>query len=84
MVSIIMPTYNSEKFVSRSIQSVLNQTYDQWELLITDDKSTDNTLKIIESFSDSRIKLFQLNDNSGAAVSRNESIKNMSGDFICF
>ena len=84
LVSIIMPTFNSEKFVSRSIQSVLNQTYDQWEFLITDDKSTDNTIHIIESFSDSRIKLFQLNQNSGAAVARNESIRNMSGDFICF
>ena len=79
-----MPTFNSEKFVSRSIQSVLNQTYDQWELLITDDKSTDNTIQIIESFSDSRIKLFQLNQNSGAAVARNESIRNISGDFIAF
>ena len=52
--------------------------------LITEDKSTDNTGKIRESFSDSRIKLFQLNDNSGAAVARNESIRNLSGDFICF
>lgn len=63
----LQPTFNSEKFVSRSIQSVLNQTYDKWEF-----------------FSDSRIKLFQLNHNSGASVARNESIKNMSGDFICF
>ena len=72
LVSIIMPTFNSEMFVARSIQSVLNQTYYQWEFLITDDKSTDNTIQIIESFSDSRIKLFQLDKNSGAAVARND------------
>lgn len=84
LVSIIMPTFNSEKFISRSIQSVLNQTYYNWELLITDDSSTDNTIEVIESFVDSRIKLFELEKNSGAAIARNNSIKNSKGRYIAF
>jgi len=84
MISIIMPTFNSSNCISRSIQSVLKQTYNDWELLITDDRSIDNTVEIIESFKDSRIRLFKLEKNSGAAVARNRSIANLSGDFIAF
>lgn len=86
LVSIIMPTFNSEKFVSKSIQSVLNQTYTNWELLITDDLSTDNTVAIVESHvkNDSRIKLFKLDKNSGAAIARNNSINNSKGRYIAF
>ena len=62
LVSIITPTYNSEKFISETINSIINQTYTNWELLITDDFSSDNTVEIIESYAknDTRIKLFKL------------------------
>ena len=62
LVSIITPTYNSEEFLSETINSIINQTYTNWELLITDDLSTDNTIEIVESYvkNDSRIKLFKL------------------------
>lgn len=83
-VSIIMPAYNSEQYISESIQSVLNQDYDNWELLIVDDQSTDNTVKVIESFNDHRIKVFQLAQNSGAAIARNTAISKAQGDFMAF
>lgn len=86
LVSVIMPSYNSENFISQSINSVKQQTYTNWELLITDDCSTDNTLIIIKSFQskDSRIKIFKLKNNSGAAIARNNSIKNSNGRYIAF
>ena len=86
MVSIITPTYNSSKYIEETIQSVLNQTYTNWELLITDDCSSDNTIQIIEAYQakDKRIKLFRLETNSGAAVARNNSIAKSKGRFIAF
>ena len=86
LVSIITPTYNSEKFISETINSVLNQTYTNWELLITDDCSTDKTVEIVESYvkKDCRIKFFSLKKNSGAAIARNNSIKNSKGRYISF
>jgi len=86
LVSIIMPMYNAEKYIKESIKSVLNQTYEIWELLIIDDVSTDNSLEIVEEYveRDSRIKLFRLDENSGPAVARNVGIKNSIGDFISF
>ncbi|MCI0716068.1 MAG: glycosyltransferase family 2 protein [Chlorobi bacterium] len=86
LVSIITATYNSEKFIEQTINSVINQTYQNWELLITDDCSKDNTLKLLDKYSksDSRIKVFQLSKNSGAAVARNNSIKHSNGSYIAF
>lgn len=85
-VSIITPTYNSHQFIEETINSILNQTYNNWELLITDDCSTDETLQIINGFAnkDHRIKIFQLETNSGAGIARNNSIKHASGRFISF
>ncbi len=85
-VSIITPTYNSEQFVKETIESILAQTYANWELLITDDCSTDSTWHVIREYSqqDSRIKVFKLDENSGAGVARNNSIKEASGRFIAF
>lgn len=86
LVSIIMPNYNCERFLKDSINSVLNQTYKNWELLIVDDCSTDNSLDIIKQFcnKDSRIKFF-LNDlNSGAAASRNLALRKANGKWIAF
>lgn len=86
LVSIITPSYNSADFIIETIESVLAQTYTNWELLITDDCSSDNTCNIINKYvqKDSRIKLFQLTQNSGAGVARNNSIKEAKGDYIAF
>ena len=85
LVSIITPSYNSEKFISETIKSVLNQTYKNWEMLITDDGSTDNSIEIIRILSekDPRIKLFSIK-NSGPAVARNNSIKHAKGSYLAF
>ncbi|MGK7389601.1 MAG: glycosyltransferase family 2 protein [Candidatus Cyclobacteriaceae bacterium M2_1C_046] len=85
-VSIITATYNSEKYITETIKSVINQSYTDWELLITDDFSTDNTTSIIKKFveNDSRIKLFKLPKNSGPAIARNNSIKNSTGKYLAF
>ena len=74
LVSIIMPSWNTGRFIAESIQSVINQTYKRWELIIVDDCSTDNTDEVVESFKDDRIKYFHNEKNSGAAVTRNKAI----------
>lgn len=86
LVSIIMPAYNAEKYISESIESVLAQTYKNWELIIVDDCSSDNTRKIINDYiqKDSRIKFIMLAKNSGAAVARNTAIENAKGRYIAF
>ena len=86
LVSIITPSYNSERFISETINSIINQTYINWELLITDDCSKDNTISIVKSFqkNDSRIKLFVLKSNGGAGLARNNSIRNAKGRYIAF
>ena len=76
LVSIIMPSYNSEKYIETSIRSVVAQTYTDWELIIVDDCSTDGTEAIIRSFADdSRIRFLKNEKNSGAAVSRNYALR---------
>lgn len=84
LVSIVMPSYNSEKYIKASIDSVVNQSYTNWELLIVDDCSTDKTVDIIKSFKDERIKLFQNKINSGAAISRNWALREAKGKWIAF
>ena len=86
LVSIIMPLYNSEKFLSSSIESVVKQTYKNWELIIVDDRSTDNSLqKAIEYMKkDNRIKIIKLQENSGPAIARNTGIEAANGKFIAF
>ena len=85
-VSIITPTYNSSQFICETIDSILNQSYIHWELLITDDCSNDNTWDILLKYAkkDSRIKIFGLDKNSGAGIARNNSIKEASGKYIAF
>lgn len=83
-VSIIMPVYNRERYIQKSITSVLNQTYKNWELIIVDDCSTDNTAMIVKSNIDDRIRLLSNNLNVGASVSRNKAIGNANGDYIAF
>ena len=86
LVSIITPTYNCEAFILRTIQSVLAQSFQDWEMLITDDGSTDNTVAVIQAQAakDSRIKYFVLEKNSGPGVARNHSIEHASGRYIAF
>lgn len=87
LVSVIIPTYNSEKFISKTIKSVLHQTYTDWELIIVDDCSNDQTRSILEKFEikDSRIRLIFLESNSGGpAHPKNIGIKNAKGEYISF
>jgi glycosyltransferase involved in cell wall biosynthesis len=86
LVSVIMPSYNSLKFIFEAIESVRNQTYGNWELLITDDYSEDETYDKLINYAekDKRIKLFQLSQNSGPAVARNKSIKEARGEYLAF
>ena len=84
LVSIIMPNYNGSKFLNDAIKSVIDQTYPNWELIIVDDCSTDNSLEIIKQFNDSRIRVIENKENSGAAVSRNNAIEVADGRWIAF
>ncbi len=86
LVSIIMPTYNSSQFVAESIESIQAQTYRNWELIITDDCSTDGTMEIVEGYAgkDSRIVVQRNETNGGAGVSRNRCITAARGQYIAF
>lgn len=86
LVSIITPSYNSQEYIDKTIESIQAQSYTNWELVITDDSSTDNTVDIVKYFQeeDSRIKLFVLDKNQGAGVARNNSIKKATGRYIAF
>jgi glycosyltransferase involved in cell wall biosynthesis len=84
LVSIIMPNYNSEKYVESTIKSVLAQTYQNWELLFVDDCSTDKSLEIAKSFNDDRIRIFSMKKNGGAALARNKAIDEAKGRWIAF
>ncbi len=86
MISIITPSYNCSSYISSTIQSVISQTFIDWEMIIIDDCSTDDSVQLIQSFVDldTRIKLIQLTQNSGAAVARNKGIEFASERFIAF
>jgi glycosyltransferase involved in cell wall biosynthesis len=83
-VSVIIPSYNHEKFIRECVQSVLDQTYQDFEIIITDDGSTDHTVDIIESFSDPRIKLFKHPKNKGVCVAANNCLQNASGNYVAW
>ena len=85
LVSIVTPLYNSEKYIAETIESVLYQTYQNWEMLIIDDCSTDSGANIVKKYLiDKRIKYFKLEKNSGAAICRNKGIEVSNGEFIAF
>ena len=84
LVSIIMPSYNTAPYIEETMQSVLNQTYTNWELIIVDDCSTDNTDEVLSRISDSRIRILKNDRNSGAAVSRNRALREAKGQWIAF
>lgn len=81
-VSVIIPSYNHERFIRECIQSALDQTYQDFEIIITDDGSTDHSVKVIKSFNDSRIKLFKFQKNQGACVAANNCILHSKGKYI--
>jgi len=85
-VSVIIPTRNRANLLSRAIKSVLNQTFRNFELIIVDDESTDNTKKVVKNFQkkDSRIKYIFLKNHKGVARARNTGIKNSKGEYIAF
>ena len=84
-VSIIVPIYNSEKYLPQCIESILNQTYKNFELILVNDGSTDNSLSICESYAqkDERIEILNLQHN-GVSNARNNGISKAKGEFICF
>lgn len=86
LVSVIMPTYNCGKYIEESIQSVINQTYKNWELIIVDDCSKDNTEEIVSAYQkkDNRIKYTKFSENHGAAIARNTAVQQANGKYIAF
>lgn len=86
IVSIITPTYNSSKLIAMTIESVIEQKYPEWEMIIIDDCSTDDTEKIVNQYmlKDKRIKFIKLESNCGAGKARNIGLKNAKGRFIAY
>ena len=85
-VSIIMPMFNSGQFIKNAIRTVCLQTYEDWELIVVDDCSTDNSADVVKKLaeSESRIKIVSLNKNGGPAIARNAGIEVSSGRYIAF
>lgn len=84
LISIVIPTYNHANFLGRALKSVVDQTYTNWELVVIDNHSSDNTNEIIEGFIDPRIKYLKINNNGVIAASRNMGIREANGEWIAF
>lgn len=84
LVSVVIPTYNHAHFLGRALQSVLDQTYPNWEVIVIDNHSEDNTDQVIQSFNDSRITTLKIHNNGIIAASRNAGIRAAKGDWIAF
>lgn len=86
LVSVIMPLYNTYRFVSQAIESVIKQTHINWEMIIVDDCSTDDSISVVKEYTKKykRIVLLQLDNNSGSAIARNTAIKKSKGRYIAF
>ncbi|HWJ76924.1 MAG TPA: glycosyltransferase family 2 protein [Niallia sp.] len=86
LISVITPSYNSSKFISNTIESVMNQTYTNWEMIIVDDCSTDHTRELLTAYAqkDERIHVIFLKQNSGAGAARNKALEAATGRFITF
>ena len=84
-ISVIVPVYNSEKYIERCVESIMAQTYQNWELILIDDGSVDNSFSILCEFEkqDSRIRVFHQN-NMGPGIARNVGISRATGDYIVF
>ncbi len=84
VVSVIIPTYNREKLIIDAIDSILNQTFQDFEILIIDDASTDNTEKVIKDLGNEKIRYYKLDRNGGQCIARNYGIKIAKGNYIAF
>ena len=84
LFSIIIPTYNREEKLKRALNSVINQTYKEWEIIIIDNNSKDGTKKMVKGFKDTKIKLFSIKNNGIIAKSRNLGIKKSKGKYLAF
>jgi teichuronic acid biosynthesis glycosyltransferase TuaG len=86
LVSIIMPAFNCGDFIGKTLDSVIDQTYQNWEVIVVDDCSTDNTADVVFEYSkkDHRIKYHKLEKNSGAAIARNMAVELASGKYLAF
>ena len=82
-VSIILPIYNSEKFLEKTLNSILNQTYTNWELIIIDDCSTDNSQKIIDKMKNEKFIVIKNEKNIGPGLGRNKALKNSFREIHC-
>ncbi len=83
-VSVVIPVYNAENFVGQSIESILSQTYRDFELIIIDDGSTDNSVEVIKSYKDARIRFYQNKTNTGLAGVRNKGIQLSNGEYLAW
>jgi glycosyltransferase involved in cell wall biosynthesis len=83
-VSVLMPVYNGEQYIEQSIQSILNQSFQDFELLVLDDGSADNTVSVIESIKDNRVRLFQNTENKGIVYSRNRLFDLAKANYLAF
>lgn len=84
LITVIIPSYNHGKYLGRALQSLLDQTYTNWEVIIIDNHSTDHTESVIKSFSDSRIKFLKIKNNGIVAASRNAGIRSARGTWVAF
>ena len=84
IVSVIMNCHNGEKYLEDSVRSLINQTYENWELIFFENFSTDQSLEIIKKFKDKRIKIFKSQKFLNLYHARNEALKKISGKYICF
>lgn len=82
-ITVILPVFNNEKYIQKSVESVLNQTFTDFELIIVNDGSTDNTQSILDTFTDSRITIIT-QENSGPGAARNRALDCVSSDYVMF
>ena len=84
LVSIVIPTYNHSIYLKRALESIINQTYENWEVIVIDNHSTDNTLEVVANFKNNRIKYLKVHNKGIIAISRNIGIKSANGEWIAF
>jgi len=84
LVSIITPLYNAEKYVQKTADSVFSQTYQNWEWIIVDDCSKDDSLEVVKSFNDPRVRILRNEKNKGVVDTRNFALENVKGEFVAF